>query len=344
MRSTPARRLFQLLLCLMAGGLQADPVRVIATNPVLLDWVRQVGGEAVDARLAGASGDFHNFDPTPADLRRLAQAELVIANGAGLEPWLDRFFRSSGTRARRLDASTGLPLMQAGSTLRLVASSPDTPVPSCCAPDSPTPPATAGLSVEVIPPRDHAHHHPHSGPCDHGHLDPHLWLDPRLAQGVVTMIADVLGELRPAHADTFGERAEAYASRLAELDRWIEAELEEVPAERRVLVTYHHAFAYFARRYQLALPGSLLGSVHSEVREPGARAAARFTAFVREHRLPAIFGEHGQDDRLLQELGRQAGVRVAWLYAEALPGDEPTYEGMMRHNARTIRAALTPDS
>jgi len=324
-----------------APAAASAPVRVIATNPVLLDWVVQVGGDAVVAQLAGAAGDFHNYDPTPADLRRIAQAELVFANGAGLEPWLDRLYQSSGARARRLDASTGLPLMPAGATLRLVPGIAGEPLPPCCAAEAKPGEGGVEMTVQVIAPA-HAHHEAHEGPCDHGGMDPHLWLDPRLAQGVITVLADVLGELRPELAEAFGARADAYAAQLAQLDRWIEGELAAIPTERRVLVSYHHAFGYFARRYRLALPGSLLGSVHSEAREPGARAAAAFVGFIRDHRLPAIFGEQGQDDRLLRELGRSAGVPVAWLYAEALPAAEPSYIGLLRHNTVAIRDALAP--
>lgn len=326
-------------LAVAANGVNAAPVRVLATNPVLLDWVQEVGGDLVEAQLLGATGDFHNYDPTPADLRRLAQADLVVSNGAGLEPWLDRLVASSGSQARRLTASTGLPLLPAGATIRLVAG-PDQPLPPCCAAENPGGTIPGELSAEVVPP---AGGHIHTAECEHGHdgdQDPHLWLDPRLAQGIVTLLGDVLGEIDPDHAETFGTRADAYAARLAALDRWIAAELTAVPTERRVLVTYHHAFAYFAKRYQLALPGSLLGSVHSEAREPGPRAAAAFVAFIRDQQLPAIFGEHGQDDRLLAELGRSAGVPVAWLYAEALPPSEPTYEGLLRHNTREIKRVL----
>jgi zinc/manganese transport system substrate-binding protein len=79
------------------GSLAAAPIAVVATFSVLADLVRAVGGEAVTVTaLVGPNSDAHAFDPTPTDVRKVAAAGLVVANGLGLEHWLDRVLQASG--------------------------------------------------------------------------------------------------------------------------------------------------------------------------------------------------------------------------------------------------------
>jgi ABC-type Zn uptake system ZnuABC Zn-binding protein ZnuA len=88
---------------------QPDKVKVVATFSILGDLVRQVGGDRVElVTLVGPDGDAHVYAPTPADSRRLAGAALVVANGLGFEGWISRLIRSSGTRARLVEATQGI--------------------------------------------------------------------------------------------------------------------------------------------------------------------------------------------------------------------------------------------
>jgi manganese transport system substrate-binding protein len=68
----------------------AGPLRVLTTFTVLADMAREVGGEHVEvASLTKVGAEIHGYEPTPADLRRAASADLVLDNGLGLEKWLD---------------------------------------------------------------------------------------------------------------------------------------------------------------------------------------------------------------------------------------------------------------
>lgn len=89
-----------------AGG---RPLRVVASFSILADLVRQVGGNTVDvAALVAPDADAHVFEPSPADARRLADAELVIVNGLGFEGWLSRLVQASGYRGTIVVASQGV--------------------------------------------------------------------------------------------------------------------------------------------------------------------------------------------------------------------------------------------
>ncbi|MCJ2136668.1 metal ABC transporter substrate-binding protein [Methylobacterium sp. J-026] len=88
---------------------EGRPVRAVASFSILGDLVRQVGGGHVTVTtLVGPDSDVHGFSPTPADARKLAEADIVVVNGLGLEGWLDRLIRASGTRAPVVVASTGV--------------------------------------------------------------------------------------------------------------------------------------------------------------------------------------------------------------------------------------------
>jgi zinc/manganese transport system substrate-binding protein len=86
-----------------------EKTKVVATFSILADLARNVGGERVEvATLVGPDGDAHVYAPSPADSRRLAEAKLVVANGLKLEGWIGRLIKSSGTKARVIEAAKGV--------------------------------------------------------------------------------------------------------------------------------------------------------------------------------------------------------------------------------------------
>ena len=88
----------------------APPLRVVASFSILADLVRATGGDgvAVDA-LVGPDADAHVFQPSPADARRVATAQVVVVMGLGFEGWMARLVRSAAYRGPVVTASTGIP-------------------------------------------------------------------------------------------------------------------------------------------------------------------------------------------------------------------------------------------
>lgn len=99
---------------------ESEPkLSVVATTPVLADFARNLGGEAVEVyEMLDAGIDPHDYEPTPADLQALANADVILRNGVGLEEWFDRTVESSGTDATIVDASEGV-------TIRRTEAGPD---------------------------------------------------------------------------------------------------------------------------------------------------------------------------------------------------------------------------
>jgi zinc/manganese transport system substrate-binding protein len=84
-------------------------LKAVATNSILADFTRNVGGDRVDvSALIGPDSDVHVFDPKPADAKALAAANVVVMNGLGLEGWMTRLVAASGTKARVVVASEGI--------------------------------------------------------------------------------------------------------------------------------------------------------------------------------------------------------------------------------------------
>ena len=103
--------LFTLLASLSLSA--AEKLQVITSFSILADITQQIGGDHIELRnLVGADADAHVYVPSPEDAKAVLNADLIIANGLGFEPWLDRLIASSDATGTRIDASTGvLPLV-----------------------------------------------------------------------------------------------------------------------------------------------------------------------------------------------------------------------------------------
>ncbi len=93
----------------------APVLKVVATFSILADMAREVGGPAVEvSALVGPNADAHVYEPTPADVRRVARADVVVTNGLRFEGWIDRLIASSGYRGKVVVASAGIVPLQLG--------------------------------------------------------------------------------------------------------------------------------------------------------------------------------------------------------------------------------------
>lgn len=98
-----------LLLCLPVSLSAAEKARVVTTFSILADITREIGGDDIQlTNLVGADADAHVFEPAPAQVRAVLEADLVIANGLGFEPWLERLLTNGEARGTRIDASKGV--------------------------------------------------------------------------------------------------------------------------------------------------------------------------------------------------------------------------------------------
>jgi zinc/manganese transport system substrate-binding protein len=284
---------------------QDRPIRVVASFSILGDMARAVGGDAVEVvSIIGPDADSHVYQPTPSDARALADADLVVVNGHGFEGWMTRLIRSAGYRGPVVTATDGIRTLRGGE---------------------------GGQGHG----HGHSHGHSHDGP------DPHVWQDPRRAQFMARNIGDGLARVAPAKAEAFGARVAAYRAELEEIERWAQAEIARIPEERRRVVVGHDSFRYMGDRFGIRFLPAQGVTTDSE---PTAQQVARLIRQIERERIAAVFVENITNPRLIEQIASEAGATVGGrLYSDALsaPGGEaPTYLDLVRHNVRTIVAAL----
>ncbi len=208
--------------------------------------------------------------------------------------------------------------------------------------------AAASDGVPLITATDAVEPLPFAGGDEHdgeGDLDPHLFNDPRRMHAAVGDIAERLEAAVPAlRTSSFRDRVGRYLGDLEALDVELEATLAAVPPERRVLVTNHDVFGYFADRYGFEVLGVVIPG-GSTLAEPSPASLAALVDQLEARDVTAVFADTSSPTRLAAALaGEGRDVEVVELYSESLgePGtDGDTYVGMMRSNVRRIVEALT---
>lgn len=285
--------------------LRAEKITVATLNTILGDFARQVGGDKVEVIDIVKPGiDPHIFEPTPSDIRTVANARLVLACGLGIEPYLPNLEKAVGSGPRFLILGDSIdPIM--GEAHR----------------------------------HDHGDHHDH----DHSHEpapDPHWWHSIANARIAVAAIRDALSQISPENAATFAANAAAYDEKLDALAKWIRVQIATIPPERRILVTSHESLGYLARDYGFTIL-SLEGFGSTD--HPSSSHVSDLIQKIRGTGIRAIFAENIKNPKVLQEITRETGASLGGtLYVDSLSsgGEADTYEALMRHNIATITGAI----
>ena len=185
-----------------------------------------------------------------------------------------------------------------------------------------------------------------SFPREAGRPNPHLWTNPPMARRYAEIVKDTMARRDPANAAAYQANYERFAGKVDELDRAMRSATGTLAPERRKLLTYHDAYAYFAAHYGWTVLGAIQPSDFSE---PTPREVADLIDQVRRERVPAVFGSEVFPSPVLEQIGREAGVRyVDVLRDDDLPGrpgqDEHSWLGLMRFNYVTMVESLGGDA
>ena len=168
-------------------------------------------------------------------------------------------------------------------------------------------------------------------------LDPHVWMDPIRMADAVGLIADRLGSSAGVEV---GASAAAYRSRILEADEEIRSMIEAVPPGRRMMVTNHFSYGYYADRYGITLLGTVIPAATTGAETSAADFAALVDLLEREG-VSVVFGSTTEPTTLAEALSEEVGyeVKVVKLYTgslgEAGSGAE-TYLDMMLSSTRLI--------
>ena len=176
--------------------------------------------------------------------------------------------------------------------------------------------------------------------------DPHAWFSPKNAAIYVKNILAAVTSIDVEGAEEYRWRAELYLVQLRTLDGWIRRRFVPIPRNKRILVTSHDAFNYFANEYGFKNEAPVGWSTGGEL--GGGMTPARrkkVVSSIRGFGVPAIFVETSVNPRLMREIAKESGVIIGGeLYSDSMGevgSSGETYIGMMRENVVTIISALS---
>lgn len=256
--------------------------RIVVTTAPLGALVRDVVGDRAQVDvLIPANLDPHDFQPSAKDAQRLADADLVVVSGAGLEGGMQQ----SIDQARQ----DGTPVFDASAHVRL----------------------------RTLDEHDHEGEEEGDHGHDHGAEDPHYWLDPVLMGDVAVALAPALKE----HAGLdVTARARAVRARMGDLVAQMDGMIAAVPQADRVLVTGHDSLGYLADRFHLTVVGAVIPSLSTQA-EPSAAQVADVVATIRRTHAPAIFTEVSTPKAVVDAIASDSGARVVSLNTHAVAAD-----------------------
>ncbi|MFC7402778.1 metal ABC transporter solute-binding protein, Zn/Mn family [Citricoccus sp. GCM10030269] len=292
-----------------AGG--GDPVAVATTTQLgsIVEEITRCAG-AESATVMGPGDDPHDFSPSSQQIAEMTRADLVVTNGLGLE---------SGMQTA-LDNATA-----DGAEIMEVAPEVD-----------PLPFTAVDHHAE-----EHEHEHEHEG-HEHSDGDPHFWMDvsrmAKAAELIGAKLEQVTGDEQYATCGT------ETADELSSVDEEITAILDEIPEDRRTLVTDHAAYNYFADAYGFEIAGVVIPGGSTDA-EPSSEEMASLVDQMEQEGADALVTGAGSDNKLVDALSAETGgeVPVVKLYEGALGAEgsgAETYAEAMKVSAETLADAL----
>lgn len=301
----------------------AAKISIVTTIYPLADIAAHLGGEKADTYyLLPAGASPHTYEPTVEQAWKIDEADLIIFIGAGLDQWVLRLAETSGSNPILLDLSEKVDLLESASYRRLENEIDD------------------GHGHD-----DHGHDHDYDHhneddhrDHDHGPADPHFWLDPLIVRDVICpAISEQLSILASGEADYFKQRLEGYQQELTLLHGGIETAVNDF--SRRQFISFHSAWQYFARRYNLQEVAVL---AEFPGQEPSAGWLAELVELIDHKNIGAILAEPQFPAALAERLAEESGSEVLIidpLGGEGIPGRD-AYIDLMRYNLSVFRQAL----
>jgi zinc/manganese transport system substrate-binding protein len=305
--------------------LAVEGPKVVVTTNILGNVVSEIltcaiGSDASMTVLMPLGADPHDFQASSSQVAAMTSADLVVANGLFLEEGLVSVLASL--------SSDGVPIFD-------VAARVD--------------PIDYGDDAHD----DHAHDdHGHDDHDDeekdeaheHGDFDPHFWLDMNRVATAAELIGAELGATTGESAYT--DCGVSFAGEILAAEEAVISALAVIPDEKRVLVTDHDSFGYFAGRYDFRIVGVVVPG-GSTLADPSSRELAALVSTIRSEGVPAIFANTAASSAVAEAVAAEVGssVQVVPLFVGSLGGPGSggeTYIEMMTSNASLIAEALTP--
>lgn len=307
---------------------------VVATTTVLGSVVNEItqciGSDVVRTEVLMPIGaDPHDFAPSSEQVALMSQSGLVVANGLGLEQGL-------GDVLEQLETDGGVVYRVAEwiDPLLFTDDEHDHADEEHADDEHEHADEEMGDDTHEGSDGDHADEH------DHGDFDPHFWFD-------MARMADVARTLGAEWETQFGADAvscgEQVAATIEATDQEVQDILSAIPAKKRLLVTDHKAFSYFADHYDFDIAGVVIPG-GATLAEPSSQDLAQLVDTVVAEGVPAMVSDYFEPSDVLESVAQESGdITVIPLYVGSVgdpSGDAADYQSMMLTNARLLAEAL----
>jgi ABC-type Zn uptake system ZnuABC Zn-binding protein ZnuA len=181
-----------------------------------------------------------------------------------------------------------------------------------------------------------------SFPKEEGKPNPHLWTDPLYAIKYAAVIRDTMVRRDPANKAAYEANYTAFEQNATALSDAIRKDQQTIPGGKRELLTYHDAYAYFAKDYGWRVIGAIQPR---NFEDPTPKEVAALIDQIKREHVPTIFGSEVFPSKVLAQIGKETGARYEdTLRDDDLPGKpgdtEHSWLGLMRYDYRTMIRGL----
>ncbi|SFL79310.1 metal ABC transporter solute-binding protein, Zn/Mn family [Salibacterium qingdaonense] len=305
---------------------EQEPLQVYTTLFAWQDLTEKIGGDQVEVtNIVPAGADLHSYEPTSQTMIDMAESDLFIMNGAGMEGFAEAVNDTM--------EEEGIPSLEVASSMNLLEFS-------------------GGHNHSHSHSHDHSggesggHSHDHSSgeggghSHSHGSVDPHAWLDPVRAQEAVDTIKSQLIELRPEQENLFEENASELKNSLSDLDEKF-SQLAESAGHNRFIVS-HAAYGYWEDRYgleQISVSGLAPSS------EPSQKELQNIISTVESEGIEHVMFEQNVTSKVTEVIQDEVGAEALQLHNLSVRTEEEIqnnqgYFDLMQQNLDNLQTAL----
>ena len=270
-----------------------DKLKAVTTFTVIADIARNVAGDAaIVESITKPGAEIHDYQPTPRDIIRAQDADVIFWNGLNLERWFERFLQDIK--------------------------------------DVPNVVVSEGVEPLSI----------YEGPYS-GKPNPHAWMSTENALIYVENIRKAFVKMDPENADIYNANAQSYSQKIQDLQENLANSLENIPEEKRYLVSSEGAFSYLAK--DMGMKEVYLWPINAD-QQGTPQQVRKVIDLVREHHIPVVFSESTISDKPARQVATETGALYGGvLYVDSLsePGGKvPTYLDLLQVTTGTIASGF----
>lgn len=293
-----------------------DRLKVVATVFAEYDFLRQIGGDAINLSMLMLPGaDIHTFDPTPKDIKTVQDADLFVTVGGESDAWADTILESIDNN--HLESVRLMDLVEEVVEEEIVE----------------------GMEVE-----EKEEEHLHQGESSHEEkeLDEHVWTSPKNAIQIVEGLCEKLCQLDRKHTALYEKNSKTYIKKLEQLDKKF-TQVVEKGKRREIVVADRFPFRYFTDAYDLKYYAAYPGC--STQTGASAETIAFLIDKVKENHIPVVFHMELSSEMMCNTICDETGAKKAQLNAVHNISKENFEKGigyleLMEKNVDVLKEAL----